>query len=238
MSWLHSIGQRYRVSEDPLRTLRRIELIALLLGLILCLQLAFGAFNLAATTGPDAVTPAADSLHVPPVSGPVVVAADQREEIVARPLFWSGRQPSGAEPGGGDDDAGNEKVKELKDVKLVGVFDSGERLGIIALVKDKKRRILVGESLDGWTLHSIESDDIVLTNGARRETLTLQRGEVSKAAPVAKAVDANVGRPVRQYLAPAEPPDNPAHEPAAGTGKKPKKANARPRPEQGLGLGP
>ena len=53
MSWMHNIIQRYRVSEDPLRTLRRMEMVALLLVMLLCLQLAVGGFGLAALTGPE-----------------------------------------------------------------------------------------------------------------------------------------------------------------------------------------
>lgn len=52
MSRWKSIVNRYRVSEDPLRTLRRIELLALLLGLLLCLQLAWGSFRLATMAAP------------------------------------------------------------------------------------------------------------------------------------------------------------------------------------------
>jgi len=235
MSWLQGLGQRYRVSEDPLRTLRRIEMVALLLAVLLCLQLGFGAFYLAAATGPAPVRPAADSLHVPAVFGPVVVAAQERNEIVTRPLFWSGRQPAEMVAVEVVDEA-DVKARELKDVKLVGVFGSGERLGIITLVKDKKRRILVGESLDGWTVKTIESNDAVLTNGERRETLSLQRGEVTKAAPVARPPDASVGRPIRQYT----PPDAPQEraEPAAAPRKKTRKPADRAAAEQGLRLGP
>jgi hypothetical protein len=212
VSWLHAIIQRYRVSEDPLRTLRRIEMIALLLGVLVCLQLAYGAIQLAAISGPDPVQPAPDSLQVPAVLGPAVVAANERNEIITRPLFWAGRQPADAvetqeEPKG--------KAGELKGVKLVGVFGSGERAGIIALVKGKKQRILVGERLEGWTLESIEAGEIVLANGQRSESLTLQRGSVLKAAPATKkAPAAATGRPVRQYT----PPASTAEAPAAASG--------------------
>ena len=93
MSWLQAIGGRYRVSEDPLRTLRRIELLAVLLGFLLCLQLAYGALRLVAMAAPEPVAPAADSLQVPAVLSPAVVAAAERNEIVSRPLFWSSRRP-------------------------------------------------------------------------------------------------------------------------------------------------
>ena len=59
MSWLRKLGSRYRVGDDPLRTLRRIELVALLLGLLLCLQLAWGALRLVTQAAPEPVAPAA-----------------------------------------------------------------------------------------------------------------------------------------------------------------------------------
>ena len=243
MSWLQGIGRRYRVSEDPIRTLRRIELVALLLGVLLCLQLAYGAIQLAATTGPDPVQPAADSLQVPAVIGPAVVAADERNEIITRPLFWSGRQPVDAVATVEDPKAAAGK---LKDVKLVGVFGSGERAGIIALVKDKKRRILVGESLDGWTLESIESGEIQLVNGDRRETLILQQGKISKAEAAPKAGASRSGRPVRQYKPPgpaandtaAESPGNPAAGAVEQAAKPVAEPGAKPAQERSLGLGP
>ena len=226
MSWMHSISQRYRVSEDPLRTLRRMEMVALLLVLLLCLQLAFGGFGLAAMTGPEPVQPAADSLHVPQVYGPAVVAAEERNEIITRPLFWAGRQPESEVVVLPEDDEA--KAGNLKGIKLVGVFGSGERAGIIALVKDKKRRILVGESIDGWTLESVDPGEIQLGNGDQRETLTLQQGKIKKAEPAPPAVNDAARKPSAKPAAGAE---KQVAKPAA-------KAAAKPARTQGLGLGP
>jgi hypothetical protein len=234
VSWLSSIGRRYQASEDPLRTLRRIELVALLLGVLLCLQLAYGGFQLAVMSAPEPVQPAADSLQVPAVFGPVVVAASERNAIIARPVFWSGRQPVSAVR---TRTRGPGKPGELKGIKLVGVFGSGEHAGIIALVKDKKRRILVGESLEGWTLKSVDSGEIRLTNGKRKERLTLQRREISKAAPAKKASAARARGPVRQYKPPmgAETEAKPRPEATGG-----KAAESSPSSMAGrtLGLGP
>ncbi len=179
MNWLSSIRGRYRVGEDPLRTLRRIELLAVLLGLLLCLQLAWGGFRLATIAAPAAVAPAADSLKVPPVPGPAVVAADERNEIISRPLFWSSRRPVDQVATLSDPDR---KPGELKAVKLVGLFGSGSQAGIIALVKGQKRRILLGDKVEGWTLESITPSELAVSNGERTEILALQRGSV-KAGP-------------------------------------------------------
>ena len=233
MSWLRRIGQRYRVSEDPLRTLRRIELVALLLGVVLCLQLAYGGFQLAVMSAPEPVQPAADSLQVPGVFGPVVVAAGERNEIISRPLFWSSRQPVSA---GKTRPKPVDEPGELKNVKLVGIFGSGESAGIIVLVKDKKRRILVGERLEGWTLKSVDSGEIVLSDGKRRKNLILQRREIARAAPAAKAPAARGSRPARPSTPPAAAETKPEPDPEE-VGEKTATSAAWSKRKRTLGLG-
>ncbi|MEE4144974.1 MAG: hypothetical protein V2I26_09250 [Halieaceae bacterium] len=246
MSWLRTVRERYRVNGDPLRTLRRIELVAVLLGLLLCLQLALGALHLVTLSAPDPVTPAPDSLRVPTVLSPVAVAASERNEIISRPLFWSSRRPLEevavlADP--------KNKAGELKGVKLVGLFGSGEQSGIIALVKGEKRRILLGDAIEGWTLKSVSPLQLVVANGERTETLALERGRV-KAAPAGKNADvrnknksgeqARVGQ-VEAYPVPATAPagTGPVVSPPAGTAKKSAPGGAAgAEPERTLGLGP
>ena len=241
MNWLTRIGSRYRVSGDPLRTLRRIELIAVLLGLLLCLQLAFGGLRLATLSAPDPVTPAPDSLRVPTVLSPASVAASERNEIISRPLFWSGRRPveevaTLAEP--------QTRAGELKGVKLVGLFGSGERAGIIALVKGQKRRILLGDVVEGWTLKSVAPFELVVTNGQRTETLALERGKV-KQPPTDdgdnKSKSGKQGRVGQVDAYPAGPAASGDTDPGvkAAAGKAAPRANpAKAESERTLGLGP
>lgn len=228
MSWLENIGKRYRVSGDPLRTLRRIELVAVLLGLLLCLQLALGGLRLVSLSAPDPVTPAPDSLRVPMVLSPLLVAASERNEIISRPLFWSSRRPleevaTLAEP--------EAKAGELKGVKLVGLFGSGEQAGIIALVKGQKRRILLGDVVEGWTLKSVTPFELVVVDGDRTKTLALERGQI-KAAPAGKSNDKSPehGRAGQVPAYPGSPAAPAASEKNSG---KP----ATPEPEAVLSLG-
>ncbi len=99
MNWLRQLSGRYRVGDDPLRTLRRIELVALLLGLLLCLQLAWGGLRLLALAAPGPVAPAADSLQVPAVVGPGACRRRraQRDHLPAPVL----ERPSPRRHGGG-----------------------------------------------------------------------------------------------------------------------------------------
>ena len=179
MNGWQALRDRYAVSADPLCTQRRIELVALLLGLFICLQLVFGLASLAVTAGPGAIEPAADSWRVPAVSAPAAVAAAERNEIISRPLFWVGRRP--VEPGPVVAEPGPEQdgSKELKEVKLVGLFGGGDTAGAIVLVKGKKQRILRDGSLEGWTLETIGPEKAVFTRGARREALGLERASIN-----------------------------------------------------------
>ena len=236
MSWLQTVSSRYRVSDDPLRTLRRIELLALLLGVILCLQIAVGALRLATSDGPAAVAPAADSLQVPTVLSPALVEAEERNEINARPLFWSSRRP--VEEVAMLEEPVN-KPGELKGVKLVGLFGSGEQAGIIALVKGKKQRILLGDAVEGWTLKSITQSELVVANGSQTKTLALQRGKV-KAAPASKSKAAPRAGQVKPYPSNAAQGDGQAQAEATASpvlGKGGSDKPARPKPKRSLTLG-
>lgn len=182
MSWFAGLRDRYAVAADPLRTQRRIELLVLLLGLLLCLQLAYGGLRLVMMDAPEPVAPAADSLTVPVVLSPQTVTAEQRNEILARPLFWAGRRA--LDPVATREDPGEQQGGDagISGVKLVGIFGAGDTAGIIALVKGQKRRILVGGSLDGWTLEKVAPDSGVFARAGQRETLSLQRSNEHFAA--------------------------------------------------------
>jgi hypothetical protein len=186
MSWVGAIRKRYAVTTDPLRTQRRIELVLLFLGMLLCLQLVFGGLRLATMGAPEAITPAADSLQVPEVRSPEVVAAGQRNEIISRPLFWTSRRPVDPVDMLSDIEPEGDKATQLDEIKLVGVFGGGDSAGIIALVKGEKRRILLGETIDGWKLDSIGDSRGVFVRGEKSETLNLERGSVSASSATVK----------------------------------------------------
>jgi hypothetical protein len=183
---------RYAVAYDPLRSERRIELIVLLLGLLVCLLLFYGVLRLALVSAPSVVVPAEDSLLVTNVMTQGNVASGDSEEIRARPLFWSSRRPFVAPPSVKPKPKKEvTKVAELKGVKLLGVFGTGDTVGIIALVKGKKARILQGEAVEGWTLESVSSNEVVFSGSGRSQTLVLQaRSVIAPAVPAVPAAPA------------------------------------------------
>ena len=164
---------RYRVTTEPLRSERKIELAVLLLALVLCLQLLYSGARLLMLGGPSAIPPAADALNVHQIQSTGGVTAEQRGEIVTRPLFWESRRPLDEPAIVAEEEPSRGKVGQLKGVKLLGVFGGGETAGIIVQVKDKKRRILLGEEIRGWSLQSVAPDRVVLAADGRTSELVL-----------------------------------------------------------------
>lgn len=240
IAW-RELRSRYTQHTDPLRTQRRLELVALLLVMFICLQLVAGLVGLAVSTGPGPIEPAADSLRVPAVSAPAVVAAAERNEIISRPLFWVGRRPVEVVAAIPDPDAVQGGSKDLKEVKLVGLFGGGDTVGAIVLVKGKKQRILRGEALEGWTLDAVGPQEAVFERGARRETLALERS-VANSEPGDQSAVRRVGRPQVRIGAEMPAATQEAVKPALGEQAAGKAAAKEKAPGQqggsSLSLGP
>lgn len=155
---MSGIVDRYRRLEDPLRSERRVELVVVVLAGILIMQTIIGAAHMLVPSAPAPLPPAADAMRLGEVHGLEPLADDWREEIQSRPLFWSSRRavaaPAGQEQAA-NDDAAEKKPGKIRDVKLTGVFGSGDSAGIIVTTKSGKRRLLVGEELNGWRLESV-----------------------------------------------------------------------------------
>lgn len=182
MMRLNFLPARYRESADPLRTERRVELLMLLFILLLGLQFAYSASRVALVSVPEAIVPAADSLQVASAVGTDTVSASQSKEIRNRPLFWAGRRPVKVVTV--DSSATDEaQAGEIDGIQLLGVFGGGDSAGIIALVGEKQRRVLVGEKVSGWRLASVTANEAQFTAGVRRRSLVLLPGAPAVAAP-------------------------------------------------------
>jgi type II secretory pathway component PulC len=187
VSWPKLPLQRYQVTTDPLRTERKIELVAAILLLVLCFQLLYSGARLLAKAMPAAVAPAADALLVKDVLAQGGISSAQSAEILQRPLFWEGRRPLEEAAVAVAPKPAQGKAGKLAGVKLLGVFGAGDTAGIIVAEKGKKRRILLGEELSGWTLESVDADQVMFAAGGRTETLQLRQLSIVVPAPPAAA---------------------------------------------------
>jgi len=171
-----AFGNRYRASTDPLATERRVELVAVSISAILLLQLLYSGLRLSFLSEPEPIAPSLDLLAEGTATKVESVDPALSEEIRNRPLFWASRRPLIAQSQVIEGTVeGESAVKgELDKVQLVGIFGAGESAGIITLVKGKKRRILVGEDIDGWTLDSVEPGRAVFKDKGRSRELMLK----------------------------------------------------------------
>lgn len=208
-----NLAQRYRNIEDPLRTERRVELVLVLVVLLLVLQLLWGGFRAFFPALPEPLQPRPDSLRVSEMVAGEQVDPELRAEIAARPLFWASRRP--LEPVAGtlaeaeaETEAEASKPGKIDGVKLTGIFGGGENAGIIVISKGKKRRLMLGEEINGWELQSVQPSEALFIGGGRKTVLTLKQA-VIQAAPEAspETADAKVAadeRAGKEKKAPAK----------------------------------
>lgn len=180
---MSSLSERYSVASDPLRSERRVELAVVLLLVLLGLQLLWGVYSVIFPSAPGPVLPTAESLQVGQVTEYEPVTPEQRAEIRQRPVFWSSRRPTDAAAAGDAQQTAEEqeekKPGKISGVKLSGVFGAGDSAGIIVLVEGKKRRVMVGEELKGWTLDSLTPVEAMFSNKGEQASLQLKRGKLS-----------------------------------------------------------
>ena len=171
---------RYAVASNPLMTERRVELLALVLGFLFLLLLLYGFVRIQFLSEPAPIIPSAESLEVAEMVLVATADAEQALEIVSRPLFWPSRRPlPGSDEAGGVAQEEATQAGELAKIKVLGIFGGGQSAGVIALVKDKKRRILVDEEAMGWTLKSVAPDRAVFINNGKTQEVQLQMAAVS-----------------------------------------------------------
>jgi hypothetical protein len=175
MSKFDAVLARYRVSENPARALRRLELVALGLGSLLLLWAVFGGLSTAIGGGPKPLLPAEDTLKVRALGLERPLDEEGSDRLVNRPLFWEGRRAIDKRPVGLVVTTPKPaQVKKIEGVTLHGVYGEGESLGVIATVDGKMTRVGAGNSVKGWTLAAYRDGEVVFENGGRTQTLPLE----------------------------------------------------------------
>ena len=150
-------------------------------------------------------------------------------DFVLRPVFALDRKPRRPDLLSENDaalvasEADADVVESIDGINLLGIFGSGEVAGaIIRLDNGERQRLVVGESIKGWTLGSIESRRVLLQavtgEEARLEMAyatdqsilaTEMEGESGSAIPQATATDGALNQnndAPTQKAEPARPP--------------------------------
>lgn len=180
MAGISQILSRFRGTSDPLRSERKVELVAIVLTILLIVQVIYGVVSLSLNAQPNPILPSPDSLQVGALQGAGHVTAQQSNELRARPVFWPTRRPVSEDPTAAvESKPQSAKKNELDAVKVMGVIGSGESAVVIALVKGKKKRILLGDKVVGWTLASTRNGEAVFTAYGKSQTLKLKHSQVA-----------------------------------------------------------
>lgn len=173
MKSLGFLSGRYNGAGNMRHAERVIELAAIAVAVLLLLQLLFAFVRLINLSSPDAIHPNIDGISDVMPSSLEKVDAAQSSQIRERPLFWTSRRPSQSSGGTGEAAGESAKSGSINKVKVVGLFGGGDSSGIIALVRAKKRRILLNEQVEGWTLESVERNEVVFARDGRRKKVVL-----------------------------------------------------------------
>ena len=157
----------------------KLKLTAIALSVLLLLQLLWGGARLLLLSVPEPVLPANTVLRPGVVNYqlPIIAAG----EIVARPLFWRGREAFAYVPTDGAEEEPVSTGGSIEGVKLLGVY-TGDAPGVIVKLKGKRYRVSQGEKLEGWTLSQANTEGATFQNGGKSKTIDLQHAIPSASA--------------------------------------------------------
>ena len=185
---------RYRVVAGPLRSERRLELVLIVFAVLVLLQLLWLGVRAALPASVQPIAPAADSLAVRDSRNAGIVTTQESALVQARPLFWEQRQPlvspSALTAAGGSEAGG--AAGRLQNLRITGVFGSGDAGGAIVDYRGTETRLAVGDEIDGWQLARVAPGVAVLVSNGREDVRRLLPQEV---AAVADTVQPQVTTP-------------------------------------------
>lgn len=184
-NWL---PERYRESENPVMTERRIELAAVLLLVALLLWLTLGLLRLLVGAGPEPLLPADDSLAVQALQLEPSLANEDATAILQRPLFWESRRPLAPQVAATSTPE-SAVVQNLDGVTLHGVFGTGDSLGLIVSVNGVQSRVIKGGSVKGWRFTEYSDGTAKFERRGRQATLPLALAVPSVSIAAARSVD-------------------------------------------------
>ena len=142
---------------------------------------------------PESAFPDLQSTHVHSSDMP-----EAGNDFVERPLFMTDRRPvevgeavvveSGIES--------TQQAAAIQGVALLGVFSSGGSSGVVVSERGKgQRRLLEGDTLQGWVLSDVNARDAIFINEGRTATLQMEvASQLSQPVPVRSRGDEAAGQ--------------------------------------------
>lgn len=103
-----------------------------------------------------------------------VQSASDINAVLARPLFWHGRQANVVlEEGGAEPE--DVVVSPLKAIKLLGIVLTGDIRTAILEVEGKIVSVHAGLPVQGWTVEKVTAKEVVFVAGTDQTSLSLER---------------------------------------------------------------
>lgn len=209
MSGVGSLLARYRVRENPQRSLRRLELLVLVLLLLALLQLLWIALGSLRPASVEPVAPVVDSLRVVETASPGAVTGPMSLQFQSRPLFWASRRAEAPIFAMEDIEEGDEApARRLEDLQLTGLIANGNQGTAIVTLKEQRLRLAVGDEIEGWSLQSVSNSEAVFVSAGARDIRRLLPQQVmafdEAPASADPQQDAAPRRPARRAPPPAD----------------------------------
>lgn len=191
---MNRLRARYAGQADPLRSERRVELMLVGCGGLLLALALYLLLRIVLATDVEPIAPAPDSVRVATLAVGEALPVEEREALLARPLFWAGRLPEEAagEPAVvAEAEKPGKAAPRMKDVTVHGVYGSGETGGVILSVKQRELRVAVGDEVEGWRLEGVTGDSAVFVSGGVRDERELVPQVIEAPAPAATRQEAS-----------------------------------------------
>lgn len=156
----------------------RLRSVALALTLILLLQVVWSGTRLLFLSDPEPIAPAASALTIEAPGYRADLDAGATPDLVARPLFWAGRQPFvpvvASEPEPEQEAEPEVDDSAIEGLKLLGVYAAGPNSGIIVSDGKERRRLNINDSVGGWKFTLMSADGAIFEKGDETRLLRLE----------------------------------------------------------------
>ena len=154
--------------------------------------------------------------------------------LLERPLFQLTRRPPPPPPP--PSAVVEAPVDNLSTAQLSGVVAGNGSASIIITMAGKARRVRLNESVDGWTLQSIEGRSVIFAGGGQTRTLQLPRAAMTNTVGAAAPAPAMFAPPIAPPppslpLPPAAAIESPSTAQAAATPAAPPASAAGTTPK-------
>lgn len=113
-------------------------------------------------------------LNIEDLPSTQIASASDLDAVLARPLFWQGREPVLA-PEETVAEVDTPQASPLKNIKLLGIVLTGDVRTALLEVDGKVMSVQAGQAIQDWTIEKVSAKEVSFVAGTKQEVLTLVR---------------------------------------------------------------